>query len=256
MNPRIKTILAGAATVVVLAGVIVGLWAFTSPKKPTKPPTIQLSAAQQSQQAYQQGMSALSSEETSTAVALFRKAVTLDPTNTDAKTALDNSTQATPQTSTKPSQGSATKPASTPVPVPNPNVWTQKLDIKTLLPKSFPDYALGTIDAAGSDAVVAGSPTKPNAPVTSIVWSLHDRTTTADAATFVTKVSKSLYPHNATKVTVNGVPGYFGTDGVRFATLTFTRGRYVFEVVMSSTTPPAGTQGLAEQAAAAFATAP
>ena len=76
------------------------------------------------------------------------------------------------------------------------------------------------------------------------------------AQKFLDGVSKGLYSKDPAVVTVRGVTGYFGTDGTRFATVAFRRGRYVFEVIVTSSGPPADAKALAEKAAAAFPAAP
>jgi len=248
MSPRVKSVLMGVGTVVVLAAVILGISALGSTRKKTVPATIQLSPAQESLQAYQQGMVALSSEETSTAIVLLKRAASLNPTDTRAKTALDGIAKAA-----RPSGESG---EATPKPAPAPGVWMQELAMGQLLPKSFTDFALSSVDVQGADAAVSASPTKRGSTVTSIVWSVHDRKTAVGAEAFVTKVTKSLYGENAAKVTVSGAPGYFGTDGKRFATVTFIRGRYVFETVLTASIPPADIRTQAEKAAAAFAASP
>ena len=110
MTPRAKALIGSALTVVVLAVVFFVGWSVSSSRtpKPSVPQTITLSPAQQSQDAYQKGMSALSSEETSTAVALFRTAVKLDSTNTAAKQQLDTLTKATTSSSSSTANGSST----------------------------------------------------------------------------------------------------------------------------------------------------
>jgi hypothetical protein len=69
-------------------------------------------------------------------------------------------------------------------------------------------------------------------------------------------VSKGSFPKDGAVVNVRGTTGYFGTDGMRFASVAFRRGRYVFEVIVTSSGPPAGVKALAEQAAAAFPASP
>lgn len=257
MSARMKALLGGAGTIAVLAAIILGLWAFTSPKSPTVP-TITVSPQQRSQQAFKDGQAALSKDQTSTAAELFQNAVTIDPNNTaakDALAALKNGGSSSSGSTTTQSPGSSSTATKTPVAAAS-LAWTQKLDIGKLLPKSFADYILGSIDTVGADSVVTGSPAKKGATVTSIVWAVHDRATAAGASAFISKVSKTLYTHDAATIKVNDVSAYFGTDGKQFATVSFVRGRYVFEVVITSTQAPVNEKTFAGQTAAAFATAP
>lgn len=250
MSPRTKTVLSTVVTVVILALVIVGLWAFTAPKSSHQnvTPTITLSPAQQSQQAYLDGEKALSQNQTGTAIALFGKAVKLDPTNAAAQQALQDA-QSPPPGSSSESTGSS-KPTST---TPGSDPWLKRVALSHLLPSTFSDYSVGRVEKGSAfDANVSGSASKPTAKVTSIVWAVHDLETAKLARGFVTSVSKSLYTKDPATVTVNGVPGYFATDGARFATVAYVRGRYAFEVIITAVSDPAGQRALAEQAAAAF----
>ena len=255
MNARMKALLGGGATVGVLAVVILGLWAFTSPKKPTVPTITLASPESRSLQAFKDGQAALSKEQTGTAAELFQSAVTIDPNNTAAKDAL--AALKNGSLTTGPG-GSASTPApkKTPPAVVPDSVWTQKLAIAKLLPTTYPEYTLSGVNRVGSDAVVTGSPSTEGATVTSVVWAVHDSGTAAGAAAFIKKVSKTLYTHNAKSITVNGVPAYFGTDARQFATVSYVRGRYVFEVVITTTASPSNEQAFAQLTAAAFATSP
>ena len=261
MSPRVRLLVSSAGTVLVLAIVIVGLWAFTAPKSQTvAPSTIQLSPAQASENAYSDGMRALSQNDTGTAIASFQKAVSLNPSNTKAKSALEAATnsQSSSQSSSSKTSGS-TSPKATTTTAATDSVWTKSLDMKKLLPTTFADFAMGVVGSgASTEAEVSASATKPSMPTQSIGWYLHDFTTNAKAQAFVNKSSKTLYPKNVQTVAVHGVSGYFGTDTGKLATVVFIRGRYVFEVLItaSPSTSPASQQGLAVQAASAFSTTP
>lgn len=106
-------------------------------------------------------------------------------------------------------------------------------DLSTLLPTSFPDYGLGTPASLGDSASLSGSATGRGTAPTRVVWSINDAGSAKSADEFVTKTSRNLYGSDSADVTIDGVAGYFGTDGTRFATVVYTRGRYVFEVVAS-----------------------
>lgn len=253
MNPRAKMILSGALTVVVLAVVIFVLWSATSPKRtPTPTTTIELSPAQRSGADYQQGLASLESSDTTKAVALFQRALTVDPTNSSAKNQLD----AIAAQKAKDSQTS-TVATKTVVPV---DPFSQPVKhLSSLLPGTgsglASGYTLGPTQTQGSDSTRAGNPKDPASPVTRALWTVHDRESSSNAVKWQNDISKSLYSRNADKVTVNGVTGYFGTDGARFATVSFVRGRYVFEVVLTSSTgAPADLKAATTQAAEAFPT--
>ena len=261
MKPRTKALLGSAATVVVIALVIIALWAFGSPRK-TTPPTIMLSPQQRSQQALDQGLAALSKEQTGTAIELFQSAITMNPDNAAAKDALakaksgtsSNSNSGSSTTGSSSTGGSSTTTKT--APVAPASTWEGKLDLAKLVPRAYPDESLGGVSKSESDIVVTGSPSKQGATVTKIAWAVHDRGTDVAAADFIKNVSKSVYGHDPASLTINGTPAYFGTDGRQFATVAFTRGRYVFEVVVTTTQPPADVQAFAQGAAAAFPSAP
>ena len=46
-------------------------------------------------------------------------------------------------------------------------------------------------------------------------------------------VSKKSFDKDGTSVSIDGAPGYFGTDGTRYATCVYVRGRYAFEVLVT-----------------------
>ncbi|MEI8081414.1 MAG: hypothetical protein WCI74_06160 [Actinomycetes bacterium] len=265
MNSRTKAILVTVITVVVLAAVFFVGWSLSSSKKSTVPPVIQLSKQQESQQAYTQGMQALSSEDTKTAAALFQKAVTLEPGNSAAKQALDQLTKSSSGSTTSGSGSSTTsKPSTTTTPKPaGGDPFTDKVaDIRKLLPKSFTSYSLGAMQAIGgataADAVVDGGPSAQGLKASNIVWQVSDRKTPAVAQEYIAKVSKAQYASDSSTVNIGGYTGYFGTDGTRFATVTVVRGRYVFSVILTAASgvTPAELKDLAILAADAFPKTP
>ncbi len=82
---------------------------------------------------------------------------------------------------------------------------------------------------------------------------MHYRASKADAQAFVEQTSKSLYPKNGKTVSIDGASAYFGTDGTRFATIVYVRGRYVFEVVLTTLDgKPSALNNEAGNAAKAF----
>jgi hypothetical protein len=255
VTSRTKWVIGSAITVVVLVAVIFVGWNLSSPSKPPAPTVTAIpSPAQQSQDAYQQGVAALSSDQTATAAALFNKALTLNPNNSAAKKALDSMTS-TKKTSTPVSNPATTKPAAKPKAT-DPFL-TKVADIGELLPKSFSDYSLGARQKLGGDASVTGNPNAASAAASNITWAVHDRKSSAGAKAFVAKTTKKLYAKNAATVTIAKHSGYFGTDGTHFASAVVARGRYVFEVTLTSKSgPPSALKALALQAAGAFPSAP
>ena len=272
MSPRTKGIIGTIATVLVLSGVFFVGWSLSTSKKPTTPPTIQLSPQALSSQAYTQGMQALSSEDTKTATALFQKAVTLNPANTAAKNMLDQLSKASSSGSSSSSSGSSsgsgssstgTKPTTTTTTKPAVDPFATKVaDIRALVPKTFAGYSISPVSAIGgaksTNAVVSGTPNSASAKASTVSWEVIDRETAATAQKFLTTNAKALYAHDAADVTVGGYPAYFGTNGTQLASVTVVRGRYVF-VTTLTTQPgaaPATLKDLSVSAASAFPQAP
>jgi hypothetical protein len=255
-------------SVVLIAG---GVWAFAAVKNSyfvtgTTP-------VDESARAYRQGVSALSADQTGTAVALLEEAVKLDPANSQAKSALASATasasggsgdRAVPAKPGGNSGGSSpTKPGAVPAPVgPAPvkvapdSVWLTRIDPVKLLPPGFGGYTMGQAQLTGqNDASVGGQPRAASAPAGAITWRVRDSQSQAEAAAVVSAYGKSKFSHGSTPLIVNGVNAYYGADGAGSAVVAYTRGRYVFEVVVIAK-QPAISQDVAENAAAAFVTNP
>lgn len=86
-----------------------------------------------------------------------------------------------------------------------------------------------------------------------LVMTVIDMKTSAGARNFITDTSKSAYKIGGTSVDIDGVAGYFGTNGASLATVSYVRGRYVFEILMTSATGnPIELKDLAVSAAEEF----
>jgi hypothetical protein len=255
MNTRTKQILGAVATIVVLATVVLAAWAFTSPRNTRAPLTVQLDAQRQSRQAYEEGLKDIRSGDTTAAVVAFTSAIQLDPTNSAAKTALADLEKSRADAPPGAEGASPPGPASPATSTQDP--FARKVgNIEALLPRAYAGFSLGTPIAEEANAELGATPSSGGA-ISHIQWAVHDRGSTSGAAKFVTDVSKSLYGKNAASVKVNGVNAYFGTDGARFASVSYSRGRYVFEVVLTvSAADLANSKTVATQAASAFPTKP
>ncbi len=109
----------------------------------------------------------------------------------------------------------------------------------------------------GRDITISGNVVPPSKSISQVSWAVHDLKTTAGAKSFVTKTSKKSFPKNPGTVTVHGTKGYFGTDGTRFATVSFARGRYAFEVLVTvNGVAPKTIKAAAIKAANAFPESP
>jgi hypothetical protein len=257
LSPRAKALASGAVTVVVLAGVIFGLWSATTPKRqPVPQPTVQASLSEQSDLAYQQGLASLESSDTTAAAASLQRAVRLNPDNTDAKKKLAEIAA---------QQAAARQKSNIPPSEPKPKPSVVTVDpfskpvkhLTVLLPKQVAGYSLGPSQVLGADATRSGNSTDAASPVARALWAVHDLSSASKAKTFVSKVSKSLYPKDPGTVTIDGISAYFGTDGTRFATVSYVRGRFAFEVVLTSSSgSPSALKSDATKMAEAFPTKP
>jgi hypothetical protein len=238
----------GVAILIVAAAAVVGS-IFVSSQRTVKPTTIQLTSAQQSKVDYDDALFALSKDDTATAIRLMERAVSLDSGNSAARSALAQLKRLPAVAATSTASASANPATDT-----GPFLGT--IDLFTLLPASMEGFKLGPAQVAAPDAAMTGAPTVQGTGATAIVWAAHDRGTAQAAQSVIDGEAKGLYSQDQASVTVNGAPGYFGTDGARFATVAFRRGRYTFEVIVTATKSPAEVKSLAEKAAASFPTAP
>jgi hypothetical protein len=262
LSRRARALVAAAVTVVVAALLIFGITAISSPKSDSAPQTAELTDAQKSALEYRKANEALQSGDTTAAVQALERAVVLDPSNTQAQQALDRITTPSPNQSGGSSSGgsggsgettSKPKPAE-PEPEPvDPAFLKPVTPLTKLLPARATDFSLGTATGTKTDATVSGDPTEASSPASRSLWTVHDRKNQAGAGKFITSVSKELYGKDGQDVVIDGTKAYFGTDGTRFATVVYVRGRYVFEVVLTSPSgSPKQLRTEAQKAAKAF----
>lgn len=262
-KPSKTVLIRTGVTVAVLVAAIVAGSLFAQSRRTPSPQEIQLSAAQQSTADYEKAVEALSREETATALLLLERAVKVNPGNTEAQIKLNSLKGSSSGDSASGGSGSGGNTGgtsggtATTTPEPSgPDPFLGAIELVKLLPANMDGYSLGSTQIIAPDATVAGEANAAGSTFRSIIWAVHDRETEAKAQTFLDGVSKGLYAKDQASVNVRGVTGYFGTDGTRFATVAFRRGRYVFEVLVTSSGPPADAKALAEKAAAAFPAAP
>lgn len=238
-----------AMSVFALAAVILGIAAISDPANPEDgKPGIE-GDSKLSERSYDAALDALASGDTSRAITLLERAVLFDGTNTLAKNRLEK----VKTDSQRPVQpGSNDAPPDDP-PAPDSAFMAEVDPLAKLLPSSAQGYSFGSRVGDAPDVTVSARPVGPPGVVTLAVWAVHDRKTAKGAADFITNTSKKAYSKDGASVTIDGAPGYFGTDGVRFATVTYVRGRYVFELILTSTSgAPKQERSLAETAAKAF----
>lgn len=258
MNRRMITIVSAVAGVLLLAGVILAVSALSNPDTGDVS-SLALTPQEESADFFDQAVAALASGETTEAADLLRLALVSDPDNSAARDELNRIYVATPTPSSSSSPDNnlpgSNPPASNPTEPNTTGFDKPQADMGVLLPTTLIDYQLGERVVMAGEAQVPADPTAGASlgVVRRALFSVHDRETTAAAKEFVTSVSKVAYPKNPQTITVNGVPAYFGTDGEIFAVVAFSRGRYAFEVILSSESgAPSALLNMAVKAAEAF----
>jgi hypothetical protein len=253
---RTKALLSGAATVAVLAVVLIALGLMGPLRsKPAVQPSVLpgVSQSAQSDAFYQQAVVAQASGDLTRTAELAQQAVNADPNNAPAKKLLEEtkakiSETATPQT-----------PSNTTTRTANPDTafLTRYSDLRALLATSVAGFQFDPSVQFKRDLTVSGSPVPSDAKITQVAWSVHDMGTVAAAKAFVTNTSKKLFAKDAATVTIRGRTAYFGTDGTRFATISYARGRYAFEVLVTvKSVKPSSVKATTLQAANAFRESP
>jgi hypothetical protein len=254
LGGRKQAIVASTVTVV-LAAIILWIGMAVSSPESTEPPVQGLTALQESDLEYRKALDALASGETTTAIALLERALQLDPANERARRQLERARSGAGGSGNGQTSGPGTDADPDPGPAApeNPAFEQPIAELAGLLPPYVDGYVLGTVVEGENDVTVSGTPVDFDLTNTRSLWTVHDTKTSAGAAAFVADVTESLYTQDASTVTIGGVQAYFGTDGTRFASIVFVRGRYVFEVVLTSATgDPSGLRREVEDAARAF----
>jgi len=252
-----RSVLVFAASALALAGLIFGLSALqsiTSRDNPDEPAAPAQTYAADAAEALRSGDETLALE-------LATKALAADPRDATAQSVADDVARrraARSQSSDTVVRQSPDETTSGDDVASDDGAFLKAIDdLSVLLPSSLPGYGLGAPVVLGGSASLSGSSADSEATVTRVVWSINDAESAEKAQDFVKKTSRELYGSDSADVTVDGATGYFGTDGTRFATVVYTRGRYVFEVVASgSSADPMEFRQVALDAAASFKDAP
>lgn len=257
---RRMAIMSGAVTVLVLAAVVFLIMALGAPRRPSDDATRAQAATY-----IDQANSALESGNTTLAASFAAKAVELDSGNAAAVAVVRKVREAQKKASASAgsgSSGSGTGSASeTPTSdAPNPeappiddSAFEKKIASKViLLPTQFAGFSLGDAAVTDAEAQVSATPEAAKSSAKQIIWTVHEMGSAAKAQAFVDKTSKELYSKDAKTVTVDGASTYVGTDGTRYATASYVRGIYVFEILIAGDVDPAQNLGLAVDAALAF----
>ncbi len=248
----IKGAVGFAATAAVLAGVILGLSAVSRPRSDGGNGTAptQVTREPEGERLFADAQAALASGDTTKATELLRRVLEIDPDNTQAKEALDQL-----RVVKEPGGSNGGDTTRTPPPSTDPDFNKAVSDLKKLLPADVPGYAMGTPVA---DKVLANVPLDPASAdtigrVSRVLLTVVDRGSAKAASQYVKNTTGVAFSKDSQTLKVDGASAYFGTDGVRLAAVAYSRGRYVFEVVVTSRgEPPRRLRDLSVVVATAF----
>ena len=251
---RRRALIVFAASVFVLALVFIGFAMFSSPDKEPAPADLGMSAAEQSDSLYDQALAALASGDATAAVGLLTEAVAKDPANEAAakKLASLQDKSASPV-----SEPSATE-SDTPNPPADPNAgYTAAVaDLAKLLPTVAAGYELSQPLTTDKDAQVSAEGLRSGSmpTVRTATFYVHDMGSIEAAASFVKNQARIAFPENGADVSVHSFDAYFGTDGDQIAVVSFSRGRFAFEVILAarSGTAPGSLLDSAVESAKSF----
>lgn len=219
---RLKTALRIGGMAVALAAVIVVAGALTTARRGESPsPAAEATSttAPAGSADLAAGLQALAAGDTTAAVDLLTKAAAAG--NTQARAKLDEIR--------KPSAPATRAPAPA-------DAYTRATsDLASLLPTSVAGYTGQQVETSTLSAILPLEPDRagPVGSVSLAVITVFDKGTPAKAQAFVSS-SVRAYPRSGATVRVGMLSGRFGTDGSHLAALTLSRGRYAFEVVLTS----------------------
>jgi hypothetical protein len=267
-SKRTWRIIAIAVGVVALAVVVLVSASLSTPSREQSPEVKAVAQQMESESLTDRGITALSANDTATAETLLQRAVALNPQNKRATIALAQLRQSTTTASNggasgtsgtsggTGSNGGSTGGSNSNPSKPTPGPFDKQVDISKLLPVAASGFTMYQPQVTGAEAQISGEPATKGVRV---IWAVHDRGSVSAAAKFITAVSKRAYAKDAQSASIDGASAYLGTDGTRYATAVYVRGRYVFEVLVSLATPSADIKQalpIARDAAVAFPDTP
>jgi hypothetical protein len=233
---RLRVALRIGVTAAALALVIVVVGALTTANRsgPT-PGSMPNAVTTAGQRDYTAGLAALAAGDTTTSVALLTKAASAGHAGARAK--LDEIAKDTGTTT------------------PTPGTYESKVaDLASLLPTRVAGYTSQLIETSTVSAILPLQPdrTGPANSVSLVAVTVLDKGTVSSAEAYVTGFPRA-YPKDQQAVTVGVQTARFGTDGSHLAAIAFSRGRYAFEVVVTSSKgAPVGLKDIAAKVAAAL----
>jgi hypothetical protein len=224
---RIAAIVSG---IVLMAIVILGVAAISAPKTKTGLPKIQLSDASGASAGGGTGTSGQTTATGSTGST---------GSAGSGKTAPGQITDSSAGSSSGGSSGvsgkSSGKSAPTVAPGASGDTDTAATGpIGDMLPASVQGFTLVGKQVGAKEAAVFAEPVSTSSGMSRATLTVYDRDTATDADAFVKRVSSIVYPRDVSLPAMFRTVAYAGTDGRLLATVEFSRGRYVYEVVGTS----------------------
>jgi len=228
----------------VLGVLVVGAGALMNSRRPlpeAPSPASVLATVEPGAADYAAAEAALASGDTTAAATLLAKAA--DAGNTKARARLAEA-----------SGGGGSSATTAPAPV--DDAYAKAVaDLGSLLPTSVPGYTAGVVETTTASAILSLQPTSdgPLGKASLVVLTVLDKRTPAAAKTYVSRFGRA-FGKDLRDVEIGSLDGRFGTDGTHLAAVTFSRGRFAFEVVLTATRGvPRDMRPVTLQAARAFA---
>ncbi|MDZ4063342.1 MAG: tetratricopeptide repeat protein [Coriobacteriia bacterium] len=214
--------------------------------EPTLPPGLE--------SGYDRALALAESGETTAALETLTAYLMDNPADERARTLVVRLTQGQDNDngSSTPPDDDTPDPGETP---PGDTEWLKAVaDMEKLLPSVVDGLSRGSVVKSTTSAVVPYDPAigGPYEGTRRVLYSVHDLKDAKSASSYATQVSKVVYAKNGQSTTVDGAQAYFGTNGRSLATVSYARGRYVFEVVVTTALPPAGFKQQSVEIAKAF----
>lgn len=175
---------------------------------------------------------ALESGEITRAVGLLEAVIAAEPSNSEARKLLEAAKPAPQSPTLDDPDDPAIQPADYLDPV---------SDLASLLPASVAGYSIDNADIGSEQGALTLTPA-PGAAQTGqvrvVLMTVYDFKSPDAAAAFIAGQTKA-FPISDRSVTIGTFPGRFGADAARIAAVSFARGRYAFEVVLTAEEPDA-----------------
>jgi hypothetical protein len=239
-----------ALGVVALAAVVY-LGGALTPDEQGSAPSTKLTPELEAQKFARDAESALSANDTDTAVTLAQRALKTDPNNVQASTILARAAAKSELTDPPAEDAGDSAPEKS-------QYLSEVKDLPSMLPPRISGWVAGQVVDVAPDALVTYQPavgSSADAQAKRAVFSVHDMKSSAKAEQFLQEVAKVAYAQSTAAVAVGSVKkAHFGTDGAGTAVVAFARGRYAFEtlVVAEPGVSPAGLKRMAVDLAASL----